>query len=57
MLRKARTVAELSQLSDRQLEDIGIARDQLNLRASELWASDKIVAKADLVAAPAKSSG
>ncbi len=38
---KANTVAALSQLSDRQLQDIGISRGQLNVGVEELWADQQ----------------
>lgn len=53
---KARAVVELSQLSDRELMDIGVSRDQLNVKVTGLWAANKAdAAKTDSVRKPVKA--
>lgn len=47
---KARVVAELSRLSDRQLMDIGMSRDDIKTTVTELWASNKTDAAAPVIA-------
>ncbi len=43
---KLHTVTELSQLSDHQLQDIGVTRDQLNVGVKALWVkNDAAVSK------------
>ena len=37
---KARTITELSQLSDSQLDDIGLSRGQLNTAVKDLWVNN-----------------
>lgn len=45
-LAKTRTAVELSQLSQSQLEDLGITRGQLNASVRDLWVNnDAAVAK------------
>ena len=39
-LAKARTITELSQLSDSQLDDIGLSRGQLNTAVKDLWVNN-----------------
>ena len=39
-LARARTVAELSQLTDDQLKDIGLARHELHEKLTEMWAKE-----------------
>ena len=39
-LTKTRTAIELSQLSQSQLEDLGITRGQLNASVRDLWVND-----------------